>query len=97
MNEKTRGDKFEGIAFTFCKAATIILLTQKFALPVASGLAALFYILAFVSGKSDTRCWAAWPPAIAGFWLLVCIGSSYLLFNPVPDLTAFFPAVPLPR
>jgi hypothetical protein len=81
-NTKTLGEKFEGIAFTFCKAATIILLTQKFALPVASGAAALFYIMAFVSGKTDTRCWLLWPPAIAGFWGLVCVASTYLTLNP---------------
>ena len=79
---KTIGEKFEGIAFTFCKAATIILLTQKFALPVASGAAALFYILAYSTGKKDTCCWLKWPPLIAGFWGGVCLISSYLLINP---------------
>ena len=80
--EKTQGEKFESLAFTFCKAATIILLTQKFALPVASGAAAMFYALAFVSGKTDTKCWFLFPPAIAGFWSIVCIISTYLAFNP---------------
>ncbi len=80
--EKTSGEKFEAIAFTFCKAATIILLTQKYALPVASGLAALFYVLAMLSGKTDTRCWAMSPPVIAGLWILVCIASTYLTLNP---------------
>lgn len=28
---RTKGETYEGLAFTFCKAATIILLTQKFA------------------------------------------------------------------
>lgn len=80
------GDKYEGIAFTFCKAAFIILLTQKFALPVASGLAGIFYIMAFVSGKTTTRCWATYPPAIAGFWFVVCIVSTFLIFHPIPFL-----------
>jgi hypothetical protein len=80
--EKTAGEKFEGIAFTFCKAATIILLTQKFALPVASGAAAMFYILAYAFGKKDTCCWLKWPPLIAGFWGGICIVSTYLTFNP---------------
>jgi hypothetical protein len=79
---KTAGEKFEGIAFTFCKAATIILLTQKFALPIASGAAAVFYILAYALGKKDTCCWLKWPPLIAGFWGLVCLISTYLTFNP---------------
>jgi hypothetical protein len=41
---KSKGEIYEGIAFTFCKAATIILLTQKLALPVAAGAAAVFYL-----------------------------------------------------
>lgn len=80
--EKTNGEKFEGLAFTFCKAAAIILLTQKFALPIASGLAALFYTLAMLNDKTDTRCWAMSAPFIAGFWGLVCIVSSFLILNP---------------
>lgn len=93
---KTPGEKFEGIAFTFCKAATIILLTQKFALPIASGAAAIFYVLAFVSGKRDTRCWLASPPIIAGFWGTVCIASTVLLVNPnaVQLVRAFLPFIP---
>lgn len=79
--EKTLGEKFEGIAFTFCKAATIILLTQKYALPIASGAAAIFYMMAYTTGKRDTCCWLKWPPLIAGFWGTVCIVSSYLIFS----------------
>ena len=85
-SEKTKGEKYEGFAFTFCKAAAIILLTQKFALPVASGLAAIFYVLAMLNGKTDTRCWAMSAPVIAGFWGLVCIVSSYFIFNPLIHL-----------
>ena len=79
---KTSGEKFEGLAFTFCKAATIILLTQKFALPVASGAAAIFYMLAYLNGKQDTRCFMLYPPLIASFWSLVCIVSSCFILNP---------------
>ena len=75
---EARGEKFEGLAFTFCKAATIILLTQRFALPVASGAAALFYVLAVVNGKGDTRCVLRVPLLIAAFWGAVCAVSTYL-------------------
>jgi len=74
---KTRGEVFEGIAFTFCKAALIVLVTRQFALPVTSGAAAIFYVLAVVNGKKDTRCWARWPLAIALFWAIVCGVSLY--------------------
>src|SRR5436309_14408387 len=79
---KTKGEIYEGIAFTFCKAATIILLTQKFALPVAAGAAAVFYVLAMVYGKKDTRCVLRWPLLIACFWGAVCVVSLYLILRP---------------
>jgi hypothetical protein len=75
---KTLGEKYEGIAFTFCKAATIILLMQKFALPVASGAASLFYVLAYFNGKKDTCCVLRAPLFISLFWGVVCVVSSYL-------------------
>lgn len=74
---KTRGEVYEGIAFTFCKAATLILLTQKFALPVAAGAAALFYVLAQIHGKNDTRCILKEPILIAIFWGTVSLVSLF--------------------
>jgi type IV secretory pathway VirB3-like protein len=65
---RSRGEAYEGIAFTFCKAATVILVCQKLALPIAAGLAALFYLLAYAHGKRDTRCWLRKPLLIAAFW-----------------------------
>jgi hypothetical protein len=79
---KTKGEIYEGIAFTFCKAATIILFTQKFALPVAAGAAAVFYILAEVHGKKDTRCILRVPLLIAAFWGAIAAASLYLLLRP---------------
>ena len=79
MEEKTRGEAYEGIAFTFCKAATIILLTQKFALPVAAGACAVFYVLAWTHGKKDTRCVMRLPLLIAAFWGLIAAWSLYRL------------------
>ena len=78
---KTQGDIYEGIAFTFCKAATIILLTGKFALPVASGAAAVFYVLALLSGKNDTRCVLRAPALIAALWGSVCLVSTFLILR----------------
>ena len=80
---KTRGEVYEGIAFTFCKAATVILFAQKFALPIAAGAAAVFYILAEVNGKKDTRCILRVPLLIAAFWGAVALASLYLLLRPV--------------
>jgi hypothetical protein len=80
---RTKGEMYESIAFTFCKAATIILLTQRFALPVAAGAAAAFYILADIHGKKDTRCILKKPWLIAGFWGAVCVVSLYMILRPM--------------
>jgi hypothetical protein len=79
----TRGEAYERVAFTFCKAATLILLTQRFALPVASGAAAIFYVLADRHGKRDTRCILRVPLLIAAFWGAVCLVSLYATLRPL--------------
>jgi len=80
---KTPGEIYEGIAFTFCKAATIILLTGRLALPVAAGAAAVFYVLAYRAGKDDTRCILKRPLLIATLWGAVSVASLYLIFHPL--------------
>jgi len=80
--QMTQGEKYESIAFTFCKVATVALLAQKFTLPVAAGLSAIFYLAAYVKGKHDTRCWLRWPLLIAGLWAWVCAVSLYTILNP---------------
>jgi hypothetical protein len=82
-HEKTRGEVYESIAFTFCKAATIILFTGPFALPVASGAAAIFYILAYRAGKNDTRCILKKPLLIAAFWGCISIISLAVILRPL--------------
>ena len=80
---KTKGEVYEGIAFNFCKAATILLLTlplQKFALPAVAGAAAIFYLLAHLHGQHDTRCILRIPLLIAVFWGTICLGSLYLIW-----------------
>ena len=80
---KTPGDTYEGLAFTFCKAAVIILLTQRFALAVAAGAAAVFYLLAYRHGQRTTRCVGRTPLLIAGFWSLVSAISLYITIRPM--------------
>lgn len=71
--EPSRADRYERLAFTFCKAATIILLTGKYALPVAAGATVLFYALAWKEGRRETRCWLGPAPTVIAFWLLVLL------------------------
>ena len=77
------GEVYEGLAFTFCKAAVIILFTQRFALPVAAGAAAVFYVLAYRHGRRTTRCMGRAPLAIAGFWSIVSAISLYIAIRPM--------------
>ena len=78
---KTRGEVYESVAFTFCKAATIILIAQRFALPVAAGAASVLYLLAYVNGKRDTRCVLRIPLLISAFWGAVSIVSLVLILR----------------
>jgi hypothetical protein len=80
---KTPGEVYEGIAFTFCKAATIILFTGPFALPIASGAAAIFYLLAHRAGKHDTRCILKRPLLIAAFWGVISLISLAIITRPL--------------
>lgn len=69
--ELPRGDRLEKVAFTYCKVATVALLTGRYCLPIAATLAAVFYLWAYFEGKKDTRCILKYPLLIAAFWLSV--------------------------
>jgi len=73
------GRQYEGYAFTFCKAAFLVLLFGRYALLALSGLAALFYVLAQLKGVRVWRCWAK-PPYVTLFWTAVFVGQCYRLF-----------------
>ena len=67
------GKDWEGWAFTFCKAAFLVLLfSGKYALLILSGLSALCYTVAAAKGVKEWRCWAK-PPWVTFFWLLVFV------------------------
>lgn len=66
-DKQQQGRRYEGWAFTFCKAAFLVLLFQKYALVALSGLATVFYLLAAQKGVRDWHCWAK-PPWVTLFW-----------------------------
>lgn len=68
---KTTGQVYEGVAFTFCKCATVALICGRFALPVAAFAATAFYVLAYVKGEKGTRCVLGPPLVVAAFWGVV--------------------------
>ena len=79
---KSEGQVYEGIAFTFCKCATVALLCGRFTLPAAAFLSAAFYIAAYVKGERGTRCILGPPLVVASVWLLVGSLSLVLILNP---------------
>ena len=78
------GRKYEGWAFTFCKAAFLALLFQRYTLLATSGLATLFYVLAARQGVREWRCFAR-PPWVTLFWAAVFVGQCYQLFFAHPQ------------
>lgn len=77
-DRQQQGRRYEGWAFTFCKAAFLVLIFQKYSLLALSGLAALFYLLAAGKGVKEWRCWAK-PPWVTLFWGAVFIFEIWRL------------------
>jgi len=67
-----KGKMYEGWAFTFCKAAFLVLLLGRYSLLALSGLATVFYIASTLKGNKEWRCWAK-PPWVTIFWAGVFI------------------------
>jgi hypothetical protein len=82
MEARTTSQKLEGIAFTFCKAGTLVLLTGRFALPVISALAAIFFTATYITGMKESRCVLRYPLVIAGLWSMVCAASIWFIIHP---------------
>jgi len=71
---KTRGEIYEGVAFNFCKVATILGLLEivrlsRFALPICAAMAAILFGLAHLFGARQSRCVLQKPLWIAAFWI----------------------------
>lgn len=75
-----QGKRYEGYAFTFCKAAFLVLIFERYALLALSGLATLFYLLALARGVKQWRCWAK-PPWVILFWALIFVWQAWRHFG----------------
>ena len=83
--QKTRPQKIEGVAFQFCKVATVALIAGRYTLPVAAGLASVLYAWAWFSGKKDTKCVLKYPLLLTALWGVVAVISiTFMLFPDVP-------------
>ena len=80
----SRAATFDKAAYTFCKAALLVVIARRFALPAAAGLAALFYFLTAYYRKKETDCFLKKPILIGVIWTVVCAVSLYLLLRPHP-------------
>lgn len=76
-DREAQGRELEGYAFTFCKAAFLVLIFQKYSLLALSGLAVLFYGLAIGKGVKCWRCWLK-PPWVVIFWIGIFIWQAWL-------------------
>ncbi len=79
---KTKADVYEGIAFTFCKCATVALICGRYTLLVAASAAMAFYLMAHFGGRRTTRCVLGPPIVVAFVWGLVAVASGLILFAP---------------
>ena len=78
-DRQQQGRRYEGWAFTFCKAAFLVLLFQHYALLALSGLATLLYLLAAIKGVKQWHCWAK-PPWVTLFWGAVFAEQVWAVF-----------------
>ena len=81
----SRPEKYERLAFTFCRMGTIGLIAwllgpALFVLIVAVA-AVILYARAISLGVGWTKCFLRRPTYIVGFWLLVAVVDAYWIFG----------------
>ncbi len=80
-DRQTAGRRYEGWAFTFCKAALLVLIFQRFSLLALSALSVIFYVVAALYGVKQYRCWAK-PPWVTLFWAGIFAWQLYAVLHP---------------
>jgi hypothetical protein len=80
----SRAEKYERLAFTFCRMGTIGLIAWLvtpawFVLAVAL-VAIVLYARSITLGVSWTKCFLRRPTLIIGFWAVVAVLDLYWLF-----------------
>ncbi len=69
-DRQEQGRRYEGWAFTFCKAALLVLVFQRYSLIALSALSVVFYIAAAAKGVREYRCFVK-PPWVVIAWAVV--------------------------
>jgi hypothetical protein len=75
-----RGKELEGYAFTFCKAAFLALILQRYTLLVCALAAAALYIAAAEHGVREWRCFVK-PPWVVIAFGVVAAGEAWRLWQ----------------
>jgi hypothetical protein len=81
---RTRPEKYENLAFTFCRMGSVgliawILSPAVFVL-IVSVIAIALYARSISLGVSWTKCFLRRPTLIVGFWALVAVADAWWLF-----------------
>ena len=81
---RTRPEKYENLAFTFCRMGTVgliawVLSPAVFVLVVAL-IAIALYARSITLGVSWTKCFLRRPTLIIGFWVAVAVADAWWLF-----------------
>jgi hypothetical protein len=76
-----RGKEIEGYAFTFCKAAFLALLLNRYTLLVTAAAAAILYSVAYAYGVREWRCFVK-PPWVVIVFGVVAAFEGWRLFLP---------------
>jgi hypothetical protein len=76
----TRAEKYERLAFTFCKMGTVgllcWLLTPPIFVLVVASVAVLLYGRALLLGLTRSRCFLRKPALIIAFWAVVAVADA---------------------
>ena len=73
-----RGKELEGYAFTFCKAAFLALLLQRYTLIVCASAASVLYVAAARKGVREWRCFVKPPWVVIAFGLIAAVEGRRL-------------------
>ena len=74
-----RGLELEGYAFTFCKAAFLCLVLQRYSLLGTSLAATLLYLAAARDGVREWRCFVKPPWVVAFFCIVAALEGTRLV------------------
>jgi hypothetical protein len=74
-----RGTELEGYAFTFCKAALLALIFQKYTPIATSGIAVVLYLVAAIYGVREWRCFVK-PPWVVVALAVMCVFQTWAMF-----------------